>query len=329
MKKLVYLALAVLTALGASGCSEKNENKQIEVPIYEAKSLTYNTAKAEVTEIAEHYALTGKYSYPYSLKVKFGASAQINEIFVASGEEVKKGQLLCSLFTDDIDDRIEKKKAYVDQAQKTYSKLLSTYNGSNINEIEIARVDYEIQKYEYDELVKSRDSYNVYAPCDGHFRSVSNNWGQKLDKYVSVNQGTTFGTVTDESESFLTCTMREQPLSNVNFGTHVNITQGDKASGGIVADIIKDNNDYIYVIRPDKDADFMKIGEMMISFNIYSRKDVVVVPNEAVKKVGQRKFVNLLVDGVKIEQDVETGIVDGSKVEITGGLTGGEELILN
>ena len=56
---------------------------------------------------------------------------------------------------------------------------------------------------------------------------------------------------------------------------------------------------------------------------------VFVVPQKAVKKLDGRNYVNLLVDGVKIEQDVELGIEDNDNVEILSGLSGGEEIILN
>lgn len=329
MKKLFATAIAAVMALSAASCSDKEKKEQIEVPIYEAAAMTYKTAKSEVSSISQKYIMDGKFSNPYSVPVKFTASGQIKEILVSSNQQVKKGQILCTLFTDDIDSMIEDKKAYVDQAKKTYSKLLAAYDGSNIYECEKARVELEIQQFEYDELVKRKEKYNVYAPCDGHYRAETSNWGVKLDKFVQVNQGTVIGNVTDESESYITCTMREQPLQNVNFGTHVDITQGEKSASGIVADIVKDKNDYIYVIRPEEGSDFSSLGEMKINFNIYSRSDVVVVPSDAVKTVGQRKFVNLLVDGVKVEQDVETGIVDGKNTEIVGGLIGGEEVIIS
>ena len=127
--------------------------------------------------------------------------------------------------------------------------------------------------------------------------------------------------------------MLHNMLNNVNFGTRVELSQAATTGEGMVADIIRNENgdysSYYYVIRPDEGTEFFDFGAVKVSFNVYSRQDVVVVPSEAIKKVGDRQFVNLLIDGVKVEQDVETGIVDGSKTEITGGLVGGEELILN
>lgn len=73
----------------------------------------------------------------------------------------------------------------------------------------------------------------------------------------------------------------------------------------------------------------LDLGGIEVVFDVYSRLDTVIVPQKAVKKLDVRNYVNLLVDGVKIEQDVELGIEDNDNVEILSGLSGGEEIILN
>lgn len=330
MKKVLSVIMCIAMAAAAAGCSDDKDTEQIAVPIYEAKSVSYRTAKAEVSEISERYVAEGNYSYPYSESVKFSASGQVDQVYVASEQSVKKGDLLCTLFSDSLDEQIEEKEVYLNQAQKTLNTLIA--NGGNYNEIEQARVELEIQQLEYDHLLEQKEKYNVYAPCDGHFK-MDRRFGGALTRFTWVNNGTTLGYATDESEEFLTCNIFDSPLKNVNFGTRVELTQGAQSAEGMVVDIIHNENGdystYTYVIRPDEGNGLFDFGTVSVSFNVYSRQDTVVVPNKAVKKVGDRQFVNLLVDGVKIEQDVETGIVDGDKTEITGGLIGGEELILN
>ena len=85
----------------------------------------------------------------------------------------------------------------------------------------------------------------------------------------------------------------------------------------------------VYVITPDEENDMLDLGGIEVVFDVYSRLDTVIVPQKAVKKLDGRNYVNLLVDGVKIEQDVELGIEDNDNVEILSGLSGGEEIILN
>ncbi|MBR4554943.1 MAG: RND transporter [Ruminococcus sp.] len=329
-KRLLAAAACLTAVIAFAGCSSEDNKQEIAVPIYEAKPASYKTVKAEVTEISERYTKEGKYGYPYSTTVKFEASGQLDQINVTSEQSIKKGDLLCTLFSDELDQQIEEKEVYLKQAEKTLNTLIA--KGAGYYEVEQARTELEIQQLEYDHLLEQKDKYNVYAPCDGYFR-ISRRFGEQLTKFAWVNQGTVLGVAQDNSEEFLVCEIYDNPLNNVNFGTRVKLTQGAQDAEGMVADIIhNDNGDfssYIYVIRPDENNEFFSFGNVQVSFNVYSRQDAVVVPSEAIKTVGDRKFVNLLIDGVKVEQDVETGIVDGNNTEITGGLSGGEELILN
>ena len=330
-RKILICALSAFAVmLGASGCGSTEDKQEIAVPIYEAKPVSYKTALAEVREISERYVKEGSYGYPYSERVKFSVSGQIDQVYVESEQSIKKGDLLCTLFSDDLDQRLEEKEVYLEQAKKTLNTL--TAEGGDANEIEQAKVDLEIQQLEYDHMKKEKDKYNVYAPCDGYFR-LSRQFGSGLTRFSWVNAGTTLGTAQDNSEQFLICEIFDNKLNNVNFGTRVGLRQGQKTGAGMVADIIHNDGgeytNYVYVVRPDEGSDFFDFGQVQISFNVYSRQDVVVVPSAAIRTIGERKFVNLLIDGVKVEQDIETGIVDGEYTEVTGGLSGGEELILN
>lgn len=330
MKKLLLMALCLASVLMLGSCGKQEEQKEIAIPIYEAETVKYKTATAELGEISERYVQTGSYGYPYEETITFGMSGQIDQIYVTEDQGVSKGDLLCTLFSDDLDQQIEEKAVYLNQAQRTLSTLYN--DGAGWEEIQMAQYDLDIQQMEYDHLLEQKDKYNVYAPCDGFFSSWGIRSGQ-FGRFAWVYSGQVFGTASDTSEEFLICKIYDDPLNNVNFGTSVVLSQGANETSGKVVDIIHDDNgeysSYIYVVRPDEDNGLFTFGDVQVSFNVYSRLDAVIVPSKAVKTVGERHFVNLLIDGVKIEQDVEIGIVDGSKTEITSGLVGGEELILN
>ena len=56
--------------------------------------------------------------------------------------------------------------------------------------------------------------------------------------------------------------------------------------------------------RTPEENDMLDLGGIEVVFDVYSRLDTVIVPQKAVKKLDGRNYVNLLVDGVKIELDV-------------------------
>ena len=296
--------------LGLSGCAKKDQKDEIAVPILEAKSVQYKTKTAEIRDISQKYEQPGFYGYPYSKSVKFTASGQIQSIEVESPCEVTEGQLLCTLYTDDVQEEIEKEQIRLDQVKSTVDTLYE--NDADADQITMAQYDVQIEQMRYDRLVNSLDDYNVYAPCE---------------------KGGVFGYTIDRSEQYLCVEVYDNKLSNVNFGTSVDLVQGAQSSTGTVTDIVfNDNGDfstYTYVITPDNEDELLDFGDITVVFDVYSRLDTVVIPKKAVKELGGRTFVYILVDGVKVEQDIELGIEDNNDVEVISGLSGGEEIIMN
>lgn len=336
MKKLLLTVVLLTLTAAFCSCGKSEENKEIAVPILETKRTEYRTATAEITDISQKYYQNGSYAYPYYEFVSFKASGQIESIDVKSGDDVKKGDLLCTLNSDQVSDQLDEKKIYLEQAKKTLSTLQK--NKGSAREIQMAQIELDIQQLEYDHLKDSLDDYKVYAPCDGIFniaqtQGADGHKGKELNVYTWVNKGEMFGYSMNKSQMYLCCEVYDNPLNNVNFGTKVQLEQGATKCNGTVTDIIYNANGdystYIYVITPQEKSGLFDFGDVQVCFDVYSRLDTVVVPSKAVKIIGDRKFVNLFIDGVKVEQDVETGIEDGENIEILSGLVGGEELILN
>ncbi|ADU24406.1 efflux RND transporter periplasmic adaptor subunit [Ruminococcus albus] len=313
-----------------TGCGKKKSQDEIAVPILETRSVTYKTVNAEIRDISQKYEQPGSYGYPYSKKVKFTVSGQIKSIDVEAPCEVKKGQLLCTLYTDDVLEEIEKEQIRLDQVKSTVDTLYQ--NNADADQITMAQYDVQIEQMRFDRLKGSLDDYSVYAPCDGEFTIEQPGWNP-YNVNSRVNEGAVFGYATDKDERYLCVEVFDNKLSNVNFGTAVKLQQGANVSGGTVTDIVfKDSGDYskyTYVITPDDPDELLDFGDITVVFDIYSRLDSVVIPKKAVKELGGRNFVYLLIDGVKVEQDVELGIEDNGDVEVISGLSGDEQIIVN
>lgn len=340
MKKAALL-LAILTAVSAVGCSAKNDEQEIVVPIYETDKIDYKTEKSELGDISQKYYVDGNFDYPYSANVSFKIDGTVESVEVEENDTVKEGDLLCILESDELDKQLEEKQLYLDQAQKTVNTLLA--EGGSSNELALAKTELELVELEYEHLEESLEDYRVYAPCDGVFHTdINTAFGKDINDQrgaenlvipgAKVRSGQVFGTVSDHSQMYLVCDVYEKPLENVNFGTRVSLEQGVTEAKGRVVDMIESSpggmNVYTYVILPDEDSDLSELG-VKCCFDVYSKLDTVIVPAEAVKKTKDRTYVNLLIDGTKIEQDVEIGIEDGERTEILSGLAGGEDVIIN
>lgn len=70
-------------------------------------------------------------------------------------------------------------------------------------------------------------------------------------------------------------------------------------------------------------------GSGQVTAVLDSRQDVIVLDKSLVTTYLSRKYVHILVDGLKVERDVQIGLESASKVEILEGLEVGEEVIVN
>jgi len=79
---------------------------------------------------------------------------------------------------------------------------------------------------------------------------------------------------------------------------------------------------YIVDVIPEKVPDFMRSGMTAnVTFFVQQKKDVLLVPNEAIKVVeGATQVFVKQPNGGRAPRDITTGITDGKRTEITEGL---------
>lgn len=83
---------------------------------------------------------------------------------------------------------------------------------------------------------------------------------------------------------------------------------------------------YIVDVLPEKTPEFMRSGMTAnVTFFIESRKDVLLVPNEAIKVQEGRTMVTVLgADGKRQPREIQVGVTDGKNTEILDGLQDGD-----
>ena len=327
-KKIMPGVLEIVLAAALASCGEKSEETDISIPILETSTPVYNTAVAEIDSISEKYYGEASYGVSHDALVYFPREGQIKEINVEINKTVKKGDVLCILRSEEIDEQIEEAELWLDQTEETYEKLQRS-SKANSTEIEYARIDYELQKLNMESLQRELAEYTIKAPCDGVIDYI-NDYNNPFNVNTKVHPDL-FCSISDDSENVLSCKMLQQ-IDSIGYGTRVIITSTTGEAEGMVTGMRQlgegDMAQYAYEIKCD-DPMVSGAGKYRVCFDVYDKTDVVVIPAKAIKTIGERTFVNLLIDGVKIEQDIETGIEDGERVEVTNGLVGGEEIIIN
>ena len=87
---------------------------------------------------------------------------------------------------------------------------------------------------------------------------------------------------------------------------------------------------YPVTVSLSKAPESVKTG-MTANLNIIvnERKDVLTVPNRAVKTVNKRKVVTVLKNGQQVVVPVQTGVSNDSLTEIVSGLQEGDVVVIN
>lgn len=336
MKKIVSLMLVSVLSLSFCSCSNKDDSSQnIQVPILDTNEEIYNTTVAEIGNITKSYTLQGDFSYPYSSQVFVKKGGVIKECYLSAEKQIEKGDLLIEFECDDFNDQIAEQQAKIDEAKNNLESLKNS--GASQAKIDVAQVDLEIQENELNKLNTQLDEYKVYATMNGYLEISGVD--EDYAKGKTLEDGFYLGRIIDRSEKVLTGSFygnKNDRLDGVEYGTKAVVKQGNVAEGtGIVKDIIfHDNGDfssYEYVIDLDEtDAEFYDFGTIDIVLKVYEKDNVVIVPQDSIVNVGKRTFVYTVVDGIRIETDVEVGITDEitGMIEITSGLSGGETIVI-
>ncbi len=334
MKKRIFAILISAVLLCSLMCAcgdESSVDDEIYIPI-NTGSVNYNTADAYVGTILEQVTLDGSVSTPYYTNLSFSlVGGTIVEFNIHEDQTVSEGDVLVRLSSDELNDEIEVQKVVLDSAQSTYDALVAS---GDEDEAALAAIDLAIEQAEYDNLVKRLDYLTITAPCDGTITSVGNYW---VGATVSANK--TICTIEDSSKVYLTVTDSQNQLSNVSFGTKVDIAQGTLVvtTGKVIDTITSTSSDRFsgesttitsYVIQPDEDADFEDFGTIQVTFTTLRRDDAIIVPTEAVFETSDGYAVNVLISGTKVQMEVTVGIISGNQTEILSGLDGTETLIL-
>lgn len=184
---------------------------------------------------------------------------------------------------------------------------------------------------------RSLEDTKVVAPIDGVVSARNVQIGQIIASGISnVGGGTTLLTLADLSRIFVLATVDESDIGGVQVGQSVMVTAdafpGKRFPGKVVRVAPKGVNASnvvtfevkIEVLGPSK-ALLRPEMTANVEILIEEKEDVLLVPAEAVARQRRDRVVLVVgADGAVEERTVEVGIQDGTRVEITKGLSEGE-----
>lgn len=316
-------AVAVICAItgSASGCYFfPEEEKLLDPPVLKVEDVTYSTYKAVKKTIVNKASATGYCVSEVQQDCSFTErDGTLKTIYVKAGDTVKKGDLIAEYNTGDLEYEIRSQELKVQQAQNTY--------GSSGAEND--RLQLEIEKNTLAQLQNEYDTSKLYAPCDGLVSFTEHmNAGTKLQSYKVI------ATIIDPDKIYVKATVNDDKKFTKDQEVTITIEE-EEYKGKVVKTPTEakeqgdEDTGSIYVEFSGNVPSFTKVGTVAdVSYIKEQAENAIVIPKYLVKTLSGKNYVQVYKDGVKTEVDVETGISNATEIQITSGLSEGDEVVV-
>ncbi len=270
--------------------------------------LEVNKDKAELEEQHVQHAMAGK-MYKRNLELS------------------KKG-FVSTTVVDEWQEKVEVLRAKIRLAEEE----LKLQEARLQNDIRLAEAMVEKARANLKEEETRLTYAKIDAPISGVVAFISTQEGETV---VASLNAPTFVTLIDLLKLEVTVFVDETDIGQIKVGQKARFTvdaYSDKFFEGVVRDIhpkavIKDNVvNYEVILEIDPENIALLRPEMTANVVITTgtRKDVLTIPKEAMKRKGKKTFAVVNAGGQLIEKPIETGWREEGRVEIVSGLEEGD-----
>lgn len=331
-------------------------------------TLSIDTAKAVQGNVNQTITATGTIEAIKTVEVGTQVSGVIQKLYADFNSVVKKGQLLATLDETMLRASLDQSKATLMDAradlnyqEANYQRMKSLFD-KNL----VAQADFDQVEYNYKRALASvanakaslqrnqvnLDYASIYSPIDGVVLNRAVDEGQTVA--ASFNTPTLFTIANDLTRMQVQADVDEADIGQVRNGQRVEFTvdafTGETFNGTVtevrLQPVITSNVvTYTVIINaPNPEKKLMPGMTASITIFMSEVNDVTTIPVKALKfepPAGDDQEIPLasgkaakgahvwVYDGAQMHpRSVETGLSDGSHIEVKSGLKPGEEVVL-
>jgi len=333
MKRIPYIILASVILASCGG--DKSDKTAKDTTVQKA-----DTSKKKVTPVAIMEVQPQDFKGYVEVQSQIGSDENVNataqapgvihDIAVHIGQRVSKGQVLASLDAAAIEQQIKAQDVQVNLYKQLYDKQQALWAQQIGTEVQLmqAKAQYEGTVKGKDALVAQRNMYRILSPISGTVDQMNIKLGDMAAPGVNGIR------VVDINKMKAEANLGENYLGKVHAGDKVTLVFPD------INDSIQTKLDYVaQAVDPVSRAFLVqvKLGNskklhpnMSCKMKIenYENKSALVVPVQVIQKTGQGDMVYLADGKVAKAAMVTVGRNSNGMVEILGGLSAGDKVII-
>jgi macrolide-specific efflux system membrane fusion protein len=348
-RKPVTALLICSTLILSSGCSLlPKEQEEEALPSINPPKLSKKPEYTVKTETLESKVRgSGRLMALQEEKLFFSedmTSKRISAILVKNGDTVEKGQPVAELDVSDMDSDLKRKKLETRKDELTMIETLRKADEMTPEQIEQAKIDFELKREELTKLETQVSKAKLLAPFSGTIVSVTAKKGDTVKSEESV------ATLADLNELTVAASISADDAKKVSIGMDVQVdinsagqhkgkvkqlpnpqaagnNNGNFPGGG--QDGQQDSIDQYLVVQLDEFPKGLNRGTPLSVTIITQRKEnATTIPLAALRSYSGRNYVQVVDNqGNKKEVDVEIGQQTSTDVEIVKGLTAGQKVV--
>jgi len=344
------LGLIVVIVLAGGAVAGYLIQKQ---PHSEGNFAAASTISPEMREIDSTVTTSGTVRLRTGAQVRVGSqvSGIVRKLNVTVGSHIQKGDIIAEIDPRPLQARVEQSRtqAAMDEVgvgkaerdlkrgQQLFAEGVLPAQQKEDLEWQVKSAQAKLDKSKSDLAAAEIDlSYAVIrAPISGTVASVSTQEGETVAASFAAP---TFVTIIEDNALELVAMVDETDIANVRPGDTVNFTVEAYPSREMpaivkridpVATIISGVVNYQVMAAIQKDARLLK-PDMTANITIKTaERKALLVPNSAVQRDGEERYVLLVRDGKQDKRTVTIGARDSGFTEIKKGLTVGDRVVVN
>jgi RND family efflux transporter MFP subunit len=333
---LLLAAAAALAACDKANGDNAKDGKE------EARAVPVEVATTQRADMAALYTGTAPVESDRKAFVMPKVQGEIRQVLADEGQRVKAGQVLARLDGDKLRLEVALNEATMRKLERDYNRNLELQQKGLVSATAIDNLKYELEAAKAAwELARLQLSYtDIRSPIDG---TVT----QRLDVVKVGNVVTPVGGVIESGESSLfviedldTLMLRvnvpERELAKLSVGQPAELSfdavPGRTFRGEIALIspyVNADTATFAVRVRVTETAGLLRPGMFARVAIVYERKpDALQIPRTALLDSDGQPRVFVVKDGKAAERIVKLGLSNGAWLEVTDGLTDGEQVVV-
>lgn|SRR5690606_30531409 len=331
------LSIVVSLSVVLTGCSFlPKEEPVLAPPLVEPAEMDYETVEVTKADLIKKVQGAGALVSEAQHDLFYSKDGgRLEEVYVTTGDTVKKGQLLVKLETGNLEFDIKQVELDLKKAQLRLKQLQEAEHVDKYG-IEITKLDIQGIQNRLNLMYNQLAEAKITSPINGVITYVTDiDQGQHVPAYQRVVQ------VADTSKLNLQYTaISDSDVVDVKTGMEaIAEINGEKIAGEVIqtpidipADVFKTNPEHYgrtVVVGFDELPEGVSVGSIIRMEIITAKQEgALIIPKNGLRTSAGRNYVQVLKDNTKREVDIEVGIISATEVEVVKGLEEGDVIIL-